>query len=67
MGQTGGFLKYDREPNPGQTPEERIQHWNEFHDRLPDAERRCQGARCMECGVPYCQSGMVLNLSLIHI
>ena len=61
MGQTGGFLKYDREPNPGQTPEERIQHWNEFHDRLPDAERRCQGARCMECGVPYCQSGMVLN------
>ena len=61
MGQTGGFLTYEQEANPCQTPGERILHWNEFHDLLPDSARRCQGARCMECGVPYCQSGMVLN------
>lgn len=61
MGQTGGFLKFDRENNPGQSPAERIQHWNEFHWQLSEKDRRRQGARCMECGVPYCQSGVVLN------
>ncbi len=61
MGQTGGFLKYSRENNPGQGALERIQHWNEFHKMLPEEERRQQGARCMECGVPYCQSGTMLG------
>ena len=61
MGKTGGFLEYDRENNPGQSPKERISHWNEFHEPLSLEERKKQGARCMECGVPFCQSGMVLN------
>ena len=61
MGQIGGFLRYGRQENPGQGPLERIGHWNEFHRLLPLEERQRQGARCMECGVPYCQSGLPLG------
>ena len=60
MGKPTGFLEYDRRGNPGETPLERIRHWNEFHPMLPEEERRKQGARCMECGVPFCQSGVRL-------
>ena len=60
MGKPTGFLEYSRQGNPGQPPLERIQHWNEFHPKLPEEERRKQGARCMECGVPFCQSGVQL-------
>ena len=60
MGKPTGFLEYDRRGNPGETPLERIKHWNEFHPMLPEEERRKQGARCMECGVPFCQSGVQL-------
>ena len=60
MGKPTGFLEYDRRGNPGQPPLERIRHWNEFHPMLPEEERRRQGARCMECGVPFCQSGVEL-------
>lgn len=61
MGKPTGFLEYSRQGNPCQTPKERIAHFNEFHPRLSREERRRQGARCMECGVPFCQSGAVLN------
>ena len=61
MGQPDGFLQYTREGNPAQSPAERVRHWNEFHPMLPEAERRRQAARCMECGVPFCQSGVTLN------
>ena len=61
MGKPTGFLEYDRQGNPSQAPLERIGHWNEFHPRLGREERMRQGARCMECGVPFCQSGAVLN------
>ena len=60
MGKPTGFLEYDRQGNPGQPPLERIKHWDEFHPMLPEEERRKQGARCMECGVPFCQSGVQL-------
>ena len=60
MGKPTGFLEYDRRGNPGQPPLERIRHWNEFHPMLPEEERRKQAARCMECGVPFCQSGVQL-------
>ena len=60
MGKPTGFLEYSRQGNPGQPPLERIQHWNEFHPMLPEEERRKQGGRCMECGVPFCQSGVQL-------
>ena len=61
MGKPTGFLEYPRQGNPCQSPKERIGHFNEFHPRLSREERRRQGARCMECGVPFCQSGAVLN------
>ena len=60
MGKPTGFLEYDRRGNPGEAPLERIRHWNEFHPQLSEEERRQQGARCMECGVPFCQSGVQL-------
>ena len=60
MGKPTGFLEYDRRGNPGQPPLERIKHWNEFHPQLGEEERRKQGGRCMECGVPFCQSGVLL-------
>ena len=60
MGKPTGFLEYSRRGNPGQPPLERIRHWNEFHPMLPEEERRRQAARCMECGVPFCQSGVEL-------
>ena len=61
MGKPTGFMEYQRRGNPAQAPQERVQHFDEFHPRLGREERRRQGARCMECGVPFCQSGSVLN------
>ncbi len=60
MGKPTGFLEFDRRENPGQPPLERIRHWREFHPALPREERQRQGGRCMECGVPFCQSGVEL-------
>ena len=60
MGKPTGFLDYRRRVNPAQAPLERIRHWDEFHPMLPEEERRRQGGRCMECGVPFCQSGVQL-------
>ena len=61
MGKPTGFLEYARQGNPCQPPLERVAYWNEFHPRLGREERQRQGARCMACGVPFCQSGAVLN------
>ncbi len=61
MGKPSGFLEYQRTNNPGELPKERIAHWGEFHPRLPRDDRRRQAARCMECGVPFCQSGAMLG------
>lgn len=61
MGKPTGFLEFARENDPAEAPLERIRHYREFHPRLSRAERQRQGGRCMECGVPFCQSGAVLN------
>ena len=61
MGKPTGFMEYKRAVSPAQRPKERIKHFNEFHSPLNMGQRRCQGARCMECGVPFCQSGMILG------
>lgn len=61
MGKPTGFLEFSRRGCPGEPPLERIRHWNEFHPPLPEEERRRQAARCMECGVPFCQSGVELG------
>lgn len=59
MGKTTGFLEYVRKDDPARPPEERVGDWNEFHLALPNAAREQQGGRCMNCGVPYCQTGMM--------
>lgn len=59
MGKTTGFLEYTRKSDASRPPEERVRDWNEFHIPLPDTAREQQGGRCMNCGVPYCQTGMV--------
>lgn len=61
MGKPTGFLEYDRKDNKAEEPLERIKNFNEFHVQINARERKEQAARCMNCGVPFCQSGMVLN------
>ena len=61
MGKPTGFLEYDRVNNVSTAPLKRIKDFDEFHVPLSDEERRVQGARCMDCGVPFCQSGMMIS------
>ncbi len=61
MGKPTGFLEFDRTVSKAAAPKARIKHFNEFHTPLSEAEQRKQGARCMECGVPFCQSGMMIK------
>lgn len=61
MGKATGFLEYDRETSLEIAPKERIQNFNEFHVPLSREKQRTQAARCMECGVPFCQSGMMIG------
>ena len=61
MGKATGFLEFDREDNFTESPETRIADFQEFHIPLSDEKRRQQGARCMNCGVPFCQSAIEIN------
>ncbi len=58
MGKPTGFMDYDRETSSVVKPKERIKNFNEFHKHLSLEKQQQQGARCMECGVPFCQYGM---------
>lgn len=58
MGKPTGFMEYRREEARAYSVEERVKNYNEFHEALSREEQQRQGARCMECGVPFCQSGM---------
>lgn len=58
MGKPTGFMDYKRKVSKAAEPKERIRNFNEFHEHLPREEQQLQGARCMECGVPFCQAGM---------
>ena len=60
MGKTTGFMEYARVLPLSREPAERIGDWKEFHAHLPDAALREQGARCMDCGVPFCHTGVLL-------
>ncbi len=61
MGELGAFLKIDRADTPERTPGERVGDHREFVKLLPLVELKQQGARCMECGVPFCHSGCPLG------
>lgn len=61
MGKPTGFMDYERVDSEAVTPTQRIKNFNEFHKALP-LEKQCeQAARCMDCGVPFCQSGKMLK------
>ena len=61
MGKLRGFLEYERKSEPATPVAERIQNYREFTQTLPDHEMAAQGARCMECGIPFCHSGCPLG------
>jgi len=56
MGKPTGFMEFERQTVRDRSVEERVQDFDEFHIELDEEERRAQGARCMDCGVPFCQS-----------
>ena len=61
MGKPTGFIEYLRELPVDRTPTERVRDWNEFHHHMEEKHLRQQGARCMDCGVPFCQTGKLLS------
>ncbi|HME29646.1 MAG TPA: glutamate synthase subunit beta [Pseudolabrys sp.] len=61
MGKITGFLEYEREDRHYEPVEQRVKHWREFVQPLPEPETRKQAARCMDCGVPYCHTGCPVN------
>jgi len=60
MGKPTGFLEYERRDGKVIAPADRIKNFKEFHEDLTEEEQRLQGARCMDCGVPFCQAGMMI-------
>jgi glutamate synthase (NADPH/NADH) small chain len=60
MGKPTGFMEFAREPKHDRPPLERIKDWEEGHPPLSEETLRTQGARCMDCGVPYCHTGKLI-------
>ena len=56
MGTTTGFMEYSRKENPFREVKERLADYRDLHVQQPEEERVCQASRCMNCGVPFCQS-----------
>jgi glutamate synthase (NADPH/NADH) small chain len=61
MGKPTGFIEYLRESPLDRSPSERVRDWKEFHHHLDDRSLRNQAARCMDCGVPFCHTGKLIN------
>ena len=61
MGKVTGFLEYQRLSEAAEPPRERVTHYNEFVTHLSDKDASVQGARCMDCGIPFCMSGCPVN------
>lgn len=61
MGKPTGFKEIARRERPYQPITQRVRHWQEFVLPLPDSELGRQGARCMDCGIPFCHSGCPVN------
>ncbi|MDE7354564.1 MAG: glutamate synthase subunit beta [Acetatifactor sp.] len=61
MGKPTGFMEYERKTGKAIAPKERILNFREFHIPLSAQEQQKQGARCMECGVPFCQAGVIIE------
>ncbi|MFY9854717.1 MAG: glutamate synthase subunit beta [Terracidiphilus sp.] len=61
MGKVTGFLEIEREQPARRKVEERLQDWFEVYEPFPEEKQREQGARCMDCGVPFCHTGCPVN------
>ncbi|HEV7732792.1 MAG TPA: glutamate synthase subunit beta [Candidatus Binatia bacterium] len=61
MGKTTGFLEFERETPHKEPVDARLKHWREFEIKLSEDALRTQGARCMDCGIPFCHKGCPLG------
>jgi glutamate synthase (NADPH) small chain len=61
MGKPTGFIEYLRELPVDRAPKERVRDWKEFHHHMEEKKLRQQGARCMDCGVPFCHTGKLIS------
>jgi glutamate synthase (NADPH/NADH) small chain len=61
MGKPTGFMEYRRELPLVRSPRERIHDWLEFHEHSKEETLQIQGARCMDCGVPFCHTGALIE------
>lgn len=61
MGKATGFMEYERKTAEERNPLSRQNDWNEYQKRMPVDELKRQGARCMDCGTPFCHTGIQLN------
>jgi len=61
MGKPTGFLEFERQLPPDRVPQERIKDWHEFHLHEPENKLQVQAARCMDCGIPFCHTGTLIN------
>ena len=61
MGKITGFMEYERLSEAYEAPQKRLKHWNEFVLHLDDGQAKQQAARCMDCGIPFCNNGCPVN------
>lgn len=61
MGKPTGFMEYDRAMPGDRAPQDRINDWDEFHQHFSIAKQKIQGARCMDCGIPFCHTGITMK------
>ena len=61
MGKPTGFIEFDRMDESRRDPTARVGDWNEFLVQIDEKDLQTQGARCMDCGVPYCHNGCPVN------
>lgn len=61
MGKVTGFMEFERLKEASEAPEKRVKHYKEFVITLNDDEAKIQGARCMDCGIPFCNNGCPVN------
>jgi len=61
MGKASGFMEHSRETATRRPVTERVNDWFEIYQDFPEEKLRTQGARCMDCGVPFCHTGCPVN------
>ena len=61
MGKPTGFLEFERETPARRPVMERVQDWHDVYIEFPEQKVQTQGARCMDCGIPFCHTGCPLN------